>query len=154
MSCGVPLALLKTMGRASSPRRATRWPDQATAPITDAARAVMAVFLKKPEWVRIAHLFIESNWAKVAAVEAESVVGGDHPYGPRKDRIRSCWHYRQWSAKCVFCVLLRVGEQSAVDGNAGVGDRDGITVSCGNGFEQRRVPVTATRALLPVLPAD
>ena len=120
MRCGVPLALLKTMGRASNPRRVKKWPDQAAAPIADAARAVIAALLEEPEWVCIAYLFIEWYWAEVSAVEAEAVVRRDHPDCPWQDWVRSCWHLRQWPAECVSCVLLGVRKLPAIDGYSGV----------------------------------
>src|ERR1039458_8078862 len=95
MRCGVPLALLKTMGRASNPRSVKKWPDQATAPIVIAAMPVTAVPLKEPEWICIAHPFIESNRAEVAAVEAEAVVRRDHPDCPWQGWVRSCRYLRQ-----------------------------------------------------------
>src|ERR1039458_8568624 len=106
MRCGVPLAHLKTMGRASSPSSVNRWPDQATAPIANAAKAVAAVPLKEPEWICIAYPFIESNWAKVSAVEAKAVVRRDHPDRPRQDWVCSCRYLRQWPAECVLCILF------------------------------------------------
>jgi len=108
MRCGVPLAHLKTMGRASSPNSVNRWPDQATVPIANAAKAVTAVLLKEPEWICIAHPFINSNRTKVAAVEAEAVVRRDHPDCPWQDWVRSCLYLRQRPSECVFRVLLEL----------------------------------------------
>ena len=83
------MAFLNTIGKARSARRVKRWPDQATAPIVSATRPAMMAVLEEPEEFCILNLFIETDWAEVAAIEAEAVVGGNDPYRARKDQIGS-----------------------------------------------------------------